>query len=73
MPVGAGRFGMKSNSVTGAEYGDIQTDLLGAVVPIWDAGISLPDPGFTTRFEFSRRHGSERRSGIRLGALPSRR
>ena len=41
--------------VTGAEYGDIQTDLLGAVVPIWDAGVPLPDPGFTTRFELSTR------------------
>lgn len=40
---------------TGAEYGDVQTDLLGAVVPIWDAGIPLPDPGFTTRFELSKR------------------
>ena len=39
--------------VTGAEYGDIQTDLLGAVVPIWDAGIALPEHGFTTRFELS--------------------
>ena len=41
--------------VRGEEYGDIQTDLLGAVVPIWDAAVSLPEPGFTTRFELSRR------------------
>lgn len=41
--------------VTGAEYGDVQTDLLGAVVPIWDAEISSPDSGFTTRFELSGR------------------
>ena len=48
-------FRYKVARVTGAEYGDIQTDLLGAVVPIWDAGVPLPDPGFTTRFELSRR------------------
>ena len=41
--------------IRGEEYGDVQTDLLGAVVPIWDGAVSLPEPGFTTRFELSRR------------------
>ena len=40
------------------EYGDVQPDLLGAVVPIWDGAITAPDPGFTTRFEMRRRAGS---------------
>ena len=48
-------FRYEVERVTGAEYGDVQTDLLGAVVPIWDAGVPLPDPGFTTRFELSTR------------------
>ena len=46
-------FRYEVERVTGAEYGDVQTDLLGAVVPIWDAAISLPETGFTTRFELS--------------------
>ena len=48
-------FRYEVKRVTGAEYGDVHTDLLGAVIPIWDAGIPLPDPGFTTRFELSAR------------------
>lgn len=35
----------------GAEYGDVQPDLLGAVIPIWDDDIAAPTNGFTTRFE----------------------
>ena len=46
-------FRYEVERVTGAEFGDVQTDLLGAVVPIWDAEISLPETGFTTRFELS--------------------
>ena len=41
--------------VTGETYGDVQPDLLGAVVPIWDGSITAPEPGFTTRFEMRRR------------------
>ena len=37
--------------VIGERYGDIQTDLLGAVIPIWDHKIPQPESGFTTRFE----------------------
>ena len=48
-------FRYEVERVTGEEYGDVQTDLLGAVVPIWDARVPLPDPGFTTRFELSTR------------------
>ena len=48
-------FRYETTQIRGEEYGDVQTDLLGAVVPIWDATVSLPEPGFTTRFELSRR------------------
>jgi len=43
------RYEMKN--VVGEEYGDVQPDLLGAVIPIWDDGIAAPTSGFTTRFE----------------------
>ena len=52
---GGWTFRYEVERVTGTEYGDVQTDLLGAVVPIWDAEVPLPDPGFTTRFELSTR------------------
>ena len=39
----------------GEPYGDVQPDLLGAVVPIWDDAIIAPELGFTTRFEMRRR------------------
>ena len=41
--------------IVGKQYGDVQPDLLGAVVPIWDDAITAPEPGFTTRFEMRRR------------------
>ena len=44
-------FRYEISQVTGEKYGDVQPDLLGAVVPIWDDAIAAPDPGFTTRFE----------------------
>lgn len=48
-------FRYEITQVTGEEYGDVQPDLLGAVVPIWDDAIAAPDSGFTTRFEMRRR------------------
>ena len=48
-------FRYEITQITGEEYGDVQPELLGAVVPIWDDAIPLPDPGFTTRFEVRRR------------------
>ena len=39
----------------GEEFGDIQRDFLGAVVPKWDDTIAPPDVGHTTRFELRRR------------------
>lgn len=42
----------------GEEYGDIQRDFLGAVVPIWDGAITPPDNAYTTRFELRRRTDS---------------
>ena len=41
--------------VIGERYGDVQPNLLGAVVPIWDDAIATPEPGFTTRFDLCRR------------------
>ncbi len=35
----------------GEEYGDLQRDMLGAVIPQWDDTIDAPTDGFTTRFE----------------------
>ena len=39
----------------GEEYGDIQRQFLGAVVPMWDDKITPPGQGYTTRFELRRR------------------
>ena len=39
----------------GRIYGDVQPDILGAVLPIWDDAITEPAFGFTTRFEMRRR------------------
>ena len=35
----------------GEKYGDLQCDMLGAVIPQWDDSIEAPTAGFTTRFE----------------------
>ena len=48
-------FHYEITQVKGETYGDVQPDLLGAVVPIWDDGIPAPEPGFTTRFELRHR------------------
>ena len=48
-------FRYEITQVVGEEYGDVQRDLLGAVVPIWDDAIAAPRHGFTTRFEMRRR------------------
>ena len=48
------RFLYETTQVVGEEYGDVQRDLLGAVVPVWDDAIPAPEPGFTTRFEMHR-------------------
>ena len=39
----------------GEEYGDIQRQFLGAVVPKWDDAITPPGNGYTTRFELRQR------------------
>ena len=48
-------FRYEITQVVGEEYGDVQRDLLGSVVPIWDGAVAAPEPGFTTRFEMRRR------------------
>lgn len=35
----------------GKQFGDLQRDFLGAVIPIWDEETAPPDNGYTTRFE----------------------
>ena len=42
----------------GEQFGDVQTDLLGAVIPIWDNTIEPPEADFTTRFEMRQCMGS---------------
>ncbi len=48
-------FRYNITQVVGEEFGDVQTDLLGAVIPAWDDAIATPEHGFTTRFELRRR------------------
>ena len=52
--------------ITGRRYGDVQTDPLGAVLPIWDDSVPEPDRDFTTRFQFNNRldHGVDLRSDV---------
>ena len=59
-------FRYEIDQIKGEKYGDVQPDLLGAVVPIWDDSIAVPDPGFTTRFEMRRRKdaGADLRSDL---------
>ena len=47
-------FSYAVTQTIGKEYGDRQTDLLGAVVPVWNDTVEAPETGFTTRFEFCR-------------------
>lgn len=59
-------FRYEMREITGRRYGDVQTDPLGAVLPIWDESIPEPDRDFTTRFEFSNRldQGADLRSDV---------
>lgn len=49
------KFRYQIAQVTGEEFGDVQRDLLGSVVPIWDDTIATPEHRFTTRVEMRRR------------------
>ena len=49
-------FRYEITQTVGERFGDIQPNLLGAVVPIWDDAIAVPDAPFTTRFEMRRRN-----------------
>ena len=59
-------FRYEITQVVGEEFGDVQRDLLGAVVPIWDDAIPPPEDGYTTRFEMRRRtdEGANLRSDL---------
>ena len=48
-------FRYEITQTVGKEFGDVQRDFLGAVVPIWDDTVATPEDGFTTRFEMRRR------------------
>ena len=52
------KFRYEVSHVTGEIYGDVQRNLLGAVVPIWDSSVTGPEIGFTTRFELRQRANS---------------
>ena len=62
-------FRYKVDVVVGGRYGDVQTDLLGAVMPIWDDRIPQPDSGFTTRFDLSSRLDEDADLGSDLACL----
>ena len=49
------KFRYEIKQTIGEQFGDVQRDLLGAVTPIWDEEIALPDNGYTTRFELRKR------------------
>ncbi len=53
------KFRYEITPVIGEQFGDVQRDLLGAVIPIWDEEISSPDSGYTTRFELRQRMDNE--------------
>ena len=53
-------FRYEITQIVGERYRDVQPDLLGAVVPLWDDTIAVPDEGFTTRFELHRRQADSR-------------
>ncbi|MCW8137931.1 MAG: hypothetical protein KIT58_03410 [Planctomycetota bacterium] len=46
-------FKFEVGTVVGKVFGDVQPDLIGAVLPVWTDGLSTPSSGFTTRFELS--------------------
>ena len=53
------KFRFEISQVVGDTFGDVQQNLLGAVVPIWDDEIASPQIGFTTLFELRRRTSKE--------------
>ena len=53
------KFRYQITQVTGEQFGDVQRDLLGAVIPIWNDEIALPDTGYTTRFELKQRKDND--------------
>ena len=56
-------FRYEISQEVGRIYGDVQPDILGAVLPIWDGAITEPAPGFTTRFGLRRR--ADRRADLK--------
>ncbi len=60
------KFRYEIEQVVGEQYGDVQRDFLGAVIPIWDENISSPDNGYTTRFELRLRRDGETALGSDL-------
>ena len=56
-------FRYEVRQVKGERFGDVQRDLLGAVIPVWDEAIEAPEAGFTTRFEM--RHPVDSATNLR--------
>ena len=52
---GPWRFSLTVQAVKGEEFGDLQRDWLGAVLPDWDSETAPPSAGMTCRFVLSRR------------------
>ena len=46
-------FRYEVSQMVGETYGDVQPDMLGTVLPIWNRDISPPSRGFSTRFHLS--------------------
>ena len=51
-------FRYKVRHDIGEQFGDVQVDFLGALLPIWDLTIEEPDQNFTTRFELRKTNPS---------------
>ena len=66
-------FRYKVPQEQGEEYGDLQRDMLGAVIPQWDDTIEAPIDGFTTRFEMCQCLDSKMDLRSDSGSISSRR
>lgn len=53
------KFKFEVSHNVGEKYGEIQPNLIGTVIPIWDDEISNPITGYTTRFKLSNRKSKD--------------
>lgn len=52
---GPWKFCLNAKVTRGTEYGDLQRDWIGAVLPEWDNSVPTPSEGMTCRFELQNR------------------